>query len=143
MLNLKKLSEEYEVTACTWYKNDEAQNDTGFSYSEGPNGELFKINDRYRFVLQTKSGEMLHSTTKTISSLRSSLLAYPNPVQTGVLLTIEGVEEGSAIQIFNQIGTCVSHTIATGETVQLTIEAPSGLYLIKTTNGELKIIVNN
>jgi len=60
-----------------------------------------------------------------------------------MMLTIEGVERGSPVQVFNQIGTCVSNTIATGETVMLNLQVPAGLYVIRTTNGEIKIIVNN
>jgi len=71
----------------------------------------------------------------------SSVLAYPNPLQSGAMLTVKGIEEGSPIQVFNQVGTCVSNTIATGETVTLTLQVPSGLYVIRTTNGEVKVIV--
>ena len=75
--------------------------------------------------------------------MKASLSAYPNPVQSGMLLTVEGVTKGSPVQIFNQSGTRVLHTIATGETVTLTLQVPAGFYVIRTTNGEVKIIVNN
>jgi len=73
----------------------------------------------------------------------TALLAYPNPVVSGSMLTIEGVAEGSAIQVFNQTGLRVSHTVANGEPATLTLNVPAGLYVIRTTNGEVKIIVNN
>jgi len=143
MLMLNKLIDEgYAVVSCTWYKNDDKEV-PGFSYTEGEDGKIFRVGDRFRFVLTTTNRGLVHSTIKTIGNSRVSLLAYPNPVQTGTMLTIEGVEEGTPIQVFNQVGTCVSHTIATGETVMLTLQLPSGLYIIRTTNGEVKIIVNN
>jgi hypothetical protein len=150
ILNLRKLrNDDYEVTGCKWYKIKNGTEEligTDYTYSAGPRStDLLETDVVYFFVLSTSNYGDLRSTDKVISNLRSAiaLMAYPNPVQTGSMLTIEGVTEGSPIEVYNQIGACVIRTIATGNPVTLTLNVPAGLYLIRTNNGEIKIVVNN
>jgi hypothetical protein len=76
--------------------------------------------------------------------LRSaSLLVYPNPLQSGYPLTIDGVTEGNYIEIFNQAGVCVQRTMVASNPVTLTLHLPAGLYVIRTKNGDAKIVVTN
>ena len=133
-------------TKCTWYKvGSSTPVGEGFFYSnDRQNGSPFKQGDKYYFKISNGS----KSDESTVHEIKSqgksaSLLAYPNPVQSGNMLTIEGVDEGGLLQVFNQAGVCVLNSIATGNPVTLTLHVPAGLYVVRTQNGEIKIIVNN
>jgi hypothetical protein len=143
-LDLAKLeSEGYTVTGCKWYKNDE-EIGTGFTYTADPaNPNKLEIGARYSYVLIISALFEIHSTDKVITgfSAYTSLLAYPNPVQSGSAITIEGVTEGSAIEVYSQTGMRVSHTIVTGTPATLTLQVPAGIYIIRTAIGEVKIVV--
>jgi len=92
--------------------------------------------------LETDKKGRFHSDTYTIKETESkSVLAYPNPVAKGSMLTIKGVTEGSAIQVFNQAGVCVIHTIVAGDPVTVSLDVPVGFYVLRTTNGEFKLVV--
>jgi hypothetical protein len=84
----------------------------------------------------------LASTEKVISAAKA-LLAYPNPVMTNGSIIIEGVTEGSLIEVYSQSGASVVKTIATGSPVMLTLNVAPGLYIIRTEIGEIKVVVNN
>jgi len=72
---------------------------------------------------------------------KTSTKAYPNPVVSGKEITIEGIDEGNPIRVYNQAGVCVSNTIASGDPTTLVLQVPAGLYLIHTNNGDIKIVV--
>ena len=146
LLNLNRLKTDgYEITGCTWYKNNIIIGE-GLSYSAGPGKEAqLEAGVSYFFVLSTGNHEDLRSTDKIINNLKTAvtILVYPNPVQSGSMLTIEGVTEGAPITVYNQSGVCVSHTIATGSPAMIHLQVPAGLYVIRTANGEAKIIIEN
>ena len=144
MLNLSLLEDNgYDVTGCKWYQGDaELIAPDWRSYSAGP-----KSTDRldagvYRFALTTNSHGTLFSTEKIIEAVVKSLLVYPNPVQSGAMLVVEGVVEGSPIEVYNQSGLLVRHVIATGSPVTLTLNLPAGVYIVRTGTGDVKIVVN-
>jgi len=149
MLNIRKLTDDgYIVTHCEWFKTTSTNVTdlgTGLIYSVGPQRtDVLEAGATYYFVISTGNRGELRSTNKVIGSQHGAvMLAYPNPVQAGNTLTIEGVTEGSPIQVYNPIGVCVSHTIATGSPVTLTLQVPAGLYVIRTNNGEIKIVITN
>jgi hypothetical protein len=117
---------------------------TGYTYSAGPRSTaLLEIGATYHFVLTTSNHGELRSTNKVFDKLGSSLLAYPNPVRAGNVITIEGVDEGSVIEVYSQNGVRVSNTIANGTPAMLNLNVPSGIYVIRTKNGEVKVVVNN
>ena len=144
MLNLKKLKEEgYEVTACKWFKNSAFIGD-GFSYSAGP-----QITDRletgavYYFQLTTSSHGEVYSTNKIIvGNPQSGLKAYPNPAPQGSKLIIEGTVQGAMVEVFNYMGLCVSRTVATDFTTEITLSLPAGVYIVRSNNEAVKVIVN-
>jgi ribosome-associated translation inhibitor RaiA len=144
VLNIKQLkADKYELNVndpnnCKWYK-DGIEIGRGFSYYKS--NTQFEAGVAYTFVLNTTNHGEVYSTEKVFGNIKVSVLAYPNPVRSGNILTIEGVDEGSPLRIFNQAGVCVSNTIVTGSPVQITLPVPSGIYLIHTANGELKIVV--
>lgn len=152
MLNLQKLSEEhgYIVTDCEWYIIN-----NGISTRLEPNGLYYSVDPKgkqqleadaiYRFELITQNHGRVSSTNGVIGSQAksASLLAFPNPIQSGGTLTIEGITEGSPLQVFNQAGMCVINTVATGNPVTINLNVPAGLYVIRTKDGEIKIVVNN
>ena len=75
------------------------------------------------------------------SNLQRSVKAWPNPVSEGRMITLEGVTAGSVIEVYNQSGMRVLSVIAAGGTENITLNLPKGLYLIRTVNGETKIII--
>jgi hypothetical protein len=155
MLNLKKLEEEeYEIVDCQWYKNGKELVETNtldaYSYSAGPNPEdlLELAPSYYTFTVTTKNGARLNSTKKVITEykfhytpLKGQLLVYPNPVSSGSRFTIEGVTEGTLIEVFSQTGVCVSRSIATDKTATLVLQLPAGVYIIRNHNKEAKLTI--
>ena len=143
MLDIKKLKTKisYDDRAvCRWNHVDRGQLGTGTSYSVG-SGRNDKLNGRYYFVITLSNGDIVRSTDSKEFNAGQALLAYPNPVLSGNTLTIEGISEGSPVEVFNQAGIRVMHTITTGDPAQLTLQGPAGLYVIRTTEGEVKIVV--
>ena len=144
MLNLKKLRDDgYLVTDCKWFKNNELIGE-GFSYSAGSN-----INDKleagavYFFQITTNKDEEFSSTDKIIADKQpSSLKAYPNPVPQGSKLIVEGTTQGAIIEVFNYMGWCVSRTIATDFATELTLSLPAGVYIVRSNNEAVKIVIN-
>jgi hypothetical protein len=144
MLNLIKLAADgYQVTECKWYKitsDEHIQIGTGLSYSSGD-----KISDKfdgtYRFVLTSDKG-ILTSTEKLIN-ITKTLAVYPNPVTTNGTIILEGISEGSMIEVFSQSGTLVMQSVATGSPVTLTPDVSPGIYIIRTERGEIRINVKN
>ena len=158
MLNLKKLEEDgYRVTDCIWYKNGKEEADTRtinqFSYSAGP-----KISDileqaptYYSFKLFTET-DTICSSQKTIifdwlpgvnneSEEDNNLIVYPNPVKSGAPFTLETVVEGTQVNVYNIQGVCVFSTIADGNSMTLTLDLPTGVYLIQTGDKRTKVVV--
>jgi len=142
MLNLKQLTADgYEVTACKWYKNGELISE-GFTYSAGS-----KITDQleadavYTFELSTRDHGTLYSTDKVIEKQYSVLRAYPNPLPQGSKLTIEGTTQDSLVEVFNINSACVNRTTATGSVTELTLDLPIGIYMVRTHNETIKIII--
>ena len=140
VLNIAKLEDEgNENIECDWYRDGELIH-AGISYSAGETISD-KLNGVYHFELTTSRGTQ-YSTDKIMSAAKAALLhAYPNPVHAGSVLTLEGIIAGSAIEVYSQTGTLVKRAIATGGTDMISINVPAGLYIIRTNNGELKIVV--
>jgi hypothetical protein len=142
MLNLKKLAENgYDVTACRWFKNNQ-QIGEGFVYSAGPSiTDQLEEGAVYYFQIITRDGDELYSTNKIIGVQTVGLRAYPNPVPQGNKLTVEGTTQGSLVEIYNAIGICVGRTTATGSITELSLTLPSGIYIIRSNNERVKIII--
>ena len=70
-----------------------------------------------------------------------NMLIYPNPVSSGGLLTLEGVVKGRPVFIYNQLGACVLSTVATGEIMQLSLNFPPGIYLIRNEEKIVKVLI--
>jgi len=162
LLNLKKLSEDgFEVTGCKWYKNGIEVTETNtidpFSYSEGSDKFLETEPSYYSYCLitinrgiQCFSEKIIISRKKALECLdcldcdvdkSDNLLIYPNPVSPGGSLTLEGVVKGHPVFIYNQLGACVLCTVATGEIMQLSLDFPPGIYLIRNKDKIVKILV--
>jgi len=142
MLNLKKLSiDGYDIVECEWFKNANSIGD-GFSYSAGPEIEdKLEAGAVYYFRLITRDGEELLSTYKILDVLKTGLRAYPNPVSQGHTLTIEGTTKGSFVEVYNYLGICVSSTIADGSVTELTLALPSGIYIVRSNNEVVKVVI--
>ena len=155
MLDLRKLeSEGHEITNCKWFKNNKQEAHTNtlneFSYSAGP-----KITDKleldptfYYFQLTTKKGLELYSTKKVLpyyyyypAPANKNLFVYPNPAETGMVLTIENAIKGALLQVYNQYGVCIETITASSETITLSLNLPAGIYLIKNENKEAKVVI--
>ncbi|MCL2289558.1 MAG: T9SS type A sorting domain-containing protein [Bacteroidetes bacterium] len=158
LLNLKKLAEEkYEVTGCKWFKNGMEENNTRtvdeFSYSAGINQLLESAPTYYMFQLTTENHGNLCSSKKIIISrdnkslhcvttgIADKLLVYPNPVLSGSSLTIEGTIKDNPIYVYNHLGACVHSITATDNITILTLNLPQGIYLIRTHDKTVKIMI--
>jgi hypothetical protein len=134
-----------KVTGNFWYLPDDGTHN-GIYYSAGPRITDKLVHGTYRFVLIASSGLWYSSDwvypTDFIPRL-ATVSSYPNPLSSGTPLTIDGVEEGSLIEVFSQTGIRVLQTIATGNRVTLMLNVPSGLYVVRTTNGEIKLVIEN
>ena len=140
MLNLRLLANEgCEVISCKWFKNSiPIGND--FSYSAGDkSSDRLDANAIYTFELLTNQG-VKYSTNKVIS--KTVLLAYPNPVSSGYALKIEGIDTGSPIEVYNLNGICVYRTITVDSPAILILNVPAGVYLVRSNNGELKVVID-
>ena len=157
LLNLRKLREDgYELTGCKWFKSGTEETITQtideFSYSAGTSAtdKLDLSPTYYMFQLQTSNYGPLCSTIKTLraytymgKSAASDFIAYPNPLPAGSQLTVEGVEEGSLIYVYNQSGACINTVIATGSTVMITLPSTPGVYMISNGEKTVKIVITN
>ena len=157
LLNRKKLAEDgYEVTGCKWYKNGielmETHTIDEFSFSEGQDKLLETEPTCYAYRLATKHHGALCSTEKAITLYNKSadcpdvensnkLLAYPNPVSSGGLLTVEGVVEGSPLHVYNYLGARVLSIISTDNAVTFTPDLPQGIYLIRSENKIVRVMI--
>jgi len=139
-------SEGYDITGCKWYEDGVLIFD-GTTYSAGPGiNDLLKMGVTYYFVVSTSRHGDLRSTDKVLTEYIdiAAILAYPNPLRSGDLLTVENITEGSPIMIYNMMGALVQRFIATGETTTFQINnLPSGVYIVRTINGEVKIVIDN
>jgi hypothetical protein len=145
MLQLKRLADEgYSVTGCTWYK-DGVPVGEGFTYSAGPKStDKLEAGAVYTFELNTGSHGVLYSTGKVITLQPGEVMkVYPNPLMSGHTLTIEGVAEGSPVEVYSQSGMRISRTIAAGGVTTLTLRGPAGVYIVRTNNGEQKVVITN
>jgi hypothetical protein len=150
LLNFTNLANSNHVpTACRWYfipdAGDVISLGEGFRYvSPEDRPHSLRTDGYYRFVLTTSAAGELYSTNKrlTHAASNSSLNAHPNPVVSGNMFTIEGVEEGSQVEVFNLQGVRVHTTVATSSPFMLTLNLPTGIYVVRTRNGEVRIVVN-
>lgn len=82
------------------------------------------------------SGTTCFNITTGISSLigsSSSIHIFPNP--TSGIITIDGIEEGQTVEVYNYLGQKVSSTMASNTTLQLDITTQAtGIYLVRILN---------
>ena len=156
LLNLRKLVEDgYEVIGCKWYKNGIEVKETyatdECTYIEGSDKLLETAPTYYMYCIITKNYGELCSTEKIIINHNkalvcneiensNNLMAYPNPVMSGGLLTLEGVIKGSPIYAYNYLGACVFSTIATENIMSLILDLPQGIYLIRNEDKIVRIV---
>ena len=126
-----------EADICEWYRDNNLIH-TGATYSAG-NGQVLTVGAIYMFKIVT--GQGTYYSTPYEHKQKSAAIAYPNPVRSGDMITVEGVDEGSVIQVFSHVGTLVSQFIAAGETTTLTLNVAPGMYVLRTTNGDVKVII--
>jgi len=150
MLNLRKLRDDgFEYTGCLWYKNGIEEKDTRtineFSYSAGHyETDLLELAPTYyMFELITKNFGNMCSTKKTIDSyvFNANFLAYPNPVFSGGPLNVEGLTPNTPFYIYNSYGACVGSFITEENAITLTLNYPPGIYLIRSNNKTIKILI--
>ena len=152
LLNIRKLEADGKIGAgteisdeyfCRWYK-DNTKIGEGFFYSVGDDfNNQFEVGIPYWFELINNNNDVkLRSTNKVIESTKSVLHAYPNPVPQGDRLTIEGTAEGALVEVYDIKGICVSRTTATGSVTELTLVVPAGVYVVRSNEEEVKVVIN-
>ena len=154
-LDLRRLdSLGLEVADCRWYKNGieemETQTINQFSYSAGPYAThlLEEKPTWYMFEVITKKHASYCSTRKIIDYCPNksgappkNLVIFPNPTSGNNSFTVENVIEGEPVQIFNQFGICIKNNMAAGEVISMTLDVPSGVYMIRCGDRFGKIVV--
>jgi len=143
MLNLKKFYDDgFDVNSCLWYKNNKIIGE-GFTFSAGKKiTDVLDPDATYSYKITTYNRGLVHSSEKKIEEEPiTTLHAYPNPVPQGSTLTIEGTKNGALVEIYNQMGSCVSRTVAEGVTVEVTLALPAGIYVVRSNNEEVKVII--
>ena len=73
---------------------------------------------------------------------KAKLSAYPNPVPQGNKLTIEGTTQGKLVEVYNFMGVCVSRATAPGNVTELMLSLPAGIYMVRSNNESVKVIIN-
>ena len=158
MLNMKKLTDDgYEVLECKWLKNQTVVIDQlaydEFSYSAGSRPTDCLEPTCYTFQIITKNAGIRCSSKKNINYSSSSkscasianktenLIAYPNPVTSGMSLTIEGAAKNTPINLYNYLGTLLYSSTASNSIIELTLDFPPGIYLLRTENKIVKIVI--
>ena len=154
LLNLNQLRDSgYLVTDCQWFEEETQLTILNtmdvFSYSAGSDWTCLELSPSYyRFLITTENFGCLWSSKKilthhTFPCYNKNLIVYPNPVSPGIPLTIEGVNKDEPIYVYNYMGVCVSSAMATDNVVQLMLNVPKGVYLLRTKNKVVKIVVMN
>ncbi|MDR0436895.1 MAG: InlB B-repeat-containing protein, partial [Bacteroidales bacterium] len=134
------------VNSCQWYLGSTLLTTTygpNYGYTAGSAANTLQPNGQYRYVIQTNMGEIPSTIFQGYTPQKSTpLTGYPNPIFSGERLTVEGVTEGSQIEVYNQRGVRVISTKATGTQTTININLPAGQYLLRTENGTMNVIVN-
>ncbi|OXA90390.1 T9SS type A sorting domain-containing protein [Flavobacterium hercynium] len=144
----------YTFVSYEWFKNGVSVG-TGQYYSAGENiTDELDTNANFMVKMKTKEGQIL-STCDTTIELDKSIQAklYPNPIQTGKVVTVEAdfpKEELEKMQISlysvsgKLIKTVQSSTVKTNIQLPQTTESNMYLVVIETANikKSLKVIVN-
>jgi hypothetical protein len=156
LLNIKNLTEDgYEVVGCKWFKNGievKTHSESEFSYAEASDKFLEPEPTYYMFQLTTKKQGELCSSPKILvdqeKTLRcpetetaNNLLVYPNPVESGGLLTLEGDIKGNTVYVYNHLGVCVYNIIATENMITFSLDFPQGIYLIRVMDKIVKVAI--
>ena len=157
ILNLNALSSEYsKVEDCKWYIDGKVVYDTQtidqFSYSAGPNFDdklMCGVPYMFKVKLENRTN-WLCSTPKTImdpccnakqNESSKSLVIFPNPTMSNNSFTVENVIVGQEVQVYNQFGVCINSIIASGDVISMTLNVPSGIYMIRSGERNGKIVV--
>jgi hypothetical protein len=154
-LDLFKLRTEFdfEIIDCKWYKNGMEEVDTRtinhFSYSACPEfGDWLDFDAVYMFKLITKYHGTWCSTQKIIFGCKKqskeapqNLVIFPNPTLANNSFTVENVIEGETVMVYNQFGICVHTLVATGDIITMTLNASSGVYLIRCGERYGKVVI--
>jgi len=61
--------------------------------------------------------------------------------KTGNQLNLSGIAEGKSWKLYNLTGTLVQQGIATSSTTTATLNLPAGVYIVRTENGTIKVIL--
>jgi hypothetical protein len=160
MLNMAKMErEEFGLTGCIWYKNgieDEGSRTINFPFSYSADAHNYYMLECaptwYMFELETEKYGNLCSTRKLLSDdcrpsdmslppSSANLVISPNPTSAGSSFTIENVVEGETVQVYNQYGICISSFVATSDVITLTLNVPTGIYLMRCGEKYGKVIV--
>jgi uncharacterized repeat protein (TIGR02543 family) len=155
MLDVAQLHRDgYNVESVKWFAVNAMGNATQlistseYAWSAGPRStDKIPTGVRYYFEIKTSNHIATQLSTRKLYNNEISespeLSMYPNPLVRGNTLTIEGLEKGSLIEVTNLMGFRLHSTTANSETVTLNLNLPLGTYLIRTNNGEAKLVVIN
>ncbi|WP_291285752.1 T9SS type A sorting domain-containing protein, partial [Flavobacterium sp.] len=136
----------YEFVSYQWFKNGQLIG-TGQYFSAGDDlANKLDLTADYSVKMTTKDGKVLQTCTSKIKSQKSlEVKLYPNPVETGKMLTVdadlpEGDLENMQISLYSVTGQLI--TTVKSSTAQTQIQLPSttesNMVLVVVESGNIK-----
>jgi len=123
-----------DFVSWQWYKNGDSIPGADLSYySESPS-----LDGQYYVLATNKTGKQIQSCTLTItgdSTIPQSVRVYPNPAKVGTQVTVTGnypstALQGAILQVIDLNGRVRSQVTPVQPSMQLTMPAQTGLYII-------------
>jgi hypothetical protein len=142
----------YEFLSYQWYHNNAPiSGETGQYYSAGENDETDKLGDvnEYYVEIMLVDGTKLRTCAVQIDATpqNASLRAYPNPIKQGETLKItlpvteNQTDRYAEISVYSIRGTVILRQQATSPTIELKLNVPTGIYIIRVNGQSTKIVV--
>jgi hypothetical protein len=140
----------YTFTAYQWYRNGEAiAGATAQHYSAGNKATDLLGDALYHAALTTATGELLRTCPAQPEAMAlENLTAYPNPLHSGDVLHLDlGMDaaqlEGAEVFVYSMAGELLFRQKPAGNPVELRLNLPMGIYIVRMNNRQVKILIEN
>jgi hypothetical protein len=139
----------YTFAAYQWYRNGEAIAGATAQYYSAGNKATDVLGDAlYHTALTTATGEPLRTCPAPPEAMAmENLTAYPNPLRSGDVLRLDmGMDaaslEGAEVFVYSMAGELLLRQKAAGNPVELRLNLPMGIYIVRINNRQVKILIN-
>ena len=133
----------YEFVNIIWFKDNVAVGNGSF-YSAGPKkADILDASAEYYARLTTKDGQILHTCPARITLKAMSIKAYPSPVSTSSIISIEAdlddeLLQNAVVEIYSIMGARVSSAKVQGKVTRLTAPSSPGTYVVIVKSGDFR-----